>query len=161
MPPQAAECRSNKSPDVPLIFFSLFLRILFTCPAWKCSFVAERSLPACLWTACVPWACPRRRWLVCLSLYSWWAGCCLWADSSTEILGGNRAKKEYKGRYDAVSTISQMEWIVLGMNTRAGICTGRHTHCKAEKSSLWQVVEIRRWLYCPSFLPQSFFSAQT
>lgn len=54
MPPQAAECCSNKSPDVLLFFFFLFLWILFTSycfffsPAWKCSFAAGRALTACL-----------------------------------------------------------------------------------------------------------------
>lgn len=66
MPPQAAECCSNKSPDVPLIFF-LILWILFTSYCFfslyknAALWLAERSLPACLWTACVPRACPRRR----------------------------------------------------------------------------------------------------
>lgn len=46
--------------------FFLFLWIIFTYCAFlflhenAALWLAERSLPACLWTACVPWACPRR-----------------------------------------------------------------------------------------------------
>lgn len=67
----------------------------------------QRSQTACLWTACVPWACPRRHSLffplpVCFSLLLWCSGCSLWADSST----GKGTKKEHKGGYDAGCAIS-------------------------------------------------------
>lgn len=64
MPLQAAECCSNKSPDAPIIFsfFVNSFHFLLFFSAWKCAMrLVEHSLPACLWTACMPWACPRRR----------------------------------------------------------------------------------------------------
>lgn len=73
------------NPQMHLSFFPSFLRSLFfflnvffppvlheNASLW----LAECSLPACLWTACVPWACPRRCWLfffflACLSASSY------------------------------------------------------------------------------------------
>ena len=61
------------SPANPFHFLLLFLFLYENAASW----LAERSLPASLWTACVPWACPRRRSLLfsfffssaCLSLH--------------------------------------------------------------------------------------------
>lgn len=64
IPLQAAKCCSNKSPNAPTFFlalsvnpfcFLLFFFLYENAALW----LAGCSLPACLWTACLPWACPR------------------------------------------------------------------------------------------------------
>lgn len=121
----------------PFLFLWILFHFLYVCPAWKCSFVAGRVLTACLSSNSLcalglsqtpltfSFLFFPLRLLVCLPLYSWRAGCCLWADSSIEILEGGRAKRVYKGRYDAVSRISCGD-----------------IHIDAENSSLQQTVQI-------------------
>lgn len=80
--PSCLHRRQNVVLTNPQMYLSLFFSfcesfsLLFgfcSCNKNAALWLAERTLPACLWTACVPWACPRRRsfsfFFACLSLH--------------------------------------------------------------------------------------------
>lgn len=129
---RVTEWRPNKSPLAPLLppYFcvpanpSAFL--FFVLGGISALRLAESSRPDCLWTACVPWACPRQQRVfftffppsvchadICLSTWDEQDAASEQAPAQA-FCNGKDAKCKHKSRHDAALATSR--WMALKLS---------------------------------------------